>query len=60
MKTFDQSAKSKKTVASMIIDPKKKQEPASQKKSAKGKENKTPTMSDARSTSSNDGMLSMT
>ena len=42
MRTFDQSSKSQKTVASLIIDPKKKQD-SSHSKSAKGKENKTPT-----------------
>lgn len=44
MRKFDQSAKSQKTVGSMIIDPKKKQAEklSSQNKSAKGKENQAP------------------
>ena len=44
MRKFSQSAKSQKTVGSMIIDPKKKQAEklSSQNKSAKGKENKSP------------------
>lgn len=44
MRKFSQSAKSQKTVGSMIIDPKKKQAEklSSQNKSAKGKENRAP------------------
>jgi len=44
MRTWDQSAKSQKTVGSMIINPNKKvsEKSSSQKKSAKGKENQSP------------------